>query len=143
MSGNDLPAAPRLAAFTILEVLACLLVLALGSFAILGMIMWGQRVAAEAQARATGFATAQSVLLDTAPPTAVGTDEAPGLTSSSSGAATVHKGYLNGYYVVRSETVAETLSADQAWIEVEVGVFKGVDGGQVASVRRRLLRQGH
>jgi hypothetical protein len=131
-------------AFSLIEVMACLLLLTLGFFAILLMVLWGQRIASDAQGRATGLITAQSALVDTAPPGSVGTDEQPGLTATIAGALTTHKGWLNGYYVVRNEVQvpADALSPDQRWVEVEASVYRGIDGGQVATIRRRMIRQG-
>lgn len=57
----------RRLAFTLVEVLAGLLLFAIGITAVIGVVMYGQRSAAAAQGDATAFATAMSVLRDPLP----------------------------------------------------------------------------
>lgn len=54
-------------AFTLIEILASLLLFALGVMAVVGVVMYGQRWAARAQSDATAWATAWSVLKDPMP----------------------------------------------------------------------------
>jgi Tfp pilus assembly protein PilV len=52
----------RRLAFTLVEILACLLLFSLGLMAVIGVFLYGMKSAAAAQADATAWATALSVL---------------------------------------------------------------------------------
>lgn len=66
--------------FTLIEILACVLLFALGILAIVGVVLMGQRSAAAAQGDATAWATAITVLKDPLPMGSTWDEAAGGLT---------------------------------------------------------------
>lgn len=58
---------PAIRAFTLIEVLACILLFALGVTSVIAVIMQGMRIAGQAQGDATAMATALTVLKDPMP----------------------------------------------------------------------------
>ncbi len=136
-------------AFTYIEVLAGVLILAVGMFAIIGLVIYGQRLATRAQAQATGMSTAMSVAFDPAPLAASGdwnaslwTRGAYDLTSTG-GIACETKGWINGLYVVRTETSAATdiIGPGVRSAQVEVLVREGTTGRVTAAYTTRIMRQ--
>lgn len=121
-------------AFTLIEVLACLLILALGVASAVGVVIYGANLSSMAQGRATATHTAVCAAYD---PDPLPTDEA---WDGYSGPGTV-EGYLNGYYVVRVEGDAEAVSPGVTSSLVDVDVYETFRGRLVASYSTRLLRQ--
>ncbi len=131
---------------TLVETLACVLVLTVGALGILALVLQGMALAARAQAGATGLATAQSILYDPAP---------LGFTPDSNtatGNTRVVTGYLNGYFVRRARVMVSDLSplspptpspAGSTWqvCTITAEVFHGADGTHVATLRQRLLER--
>jgi Tfp pilus assembly protein PilV len=115
----------------LVEVCAALLVLALGFTALIGLIHYGIRLSAEAQARTTGYATALTVLADSRALEFAG--NAAGSTS----------GQINGYWAVRTRTpdAASFTHAQQAGATIVVQVFDGMDGGLIAELRDHVVEQ--
>lgn len=122
--------------FTFIEVLACLLVLAVGVGSAAGMAVYGVTIASRAQARATAMATALTVAVDPTPllPTgAVWT--APGAGSGDA------SGWINGYWVVRRESIDTRPAPGFTAGPVHVDVYEAVRGRLVASYSTRVVRQ--
>ena len=145
---------PRRGGFTFLEVIACLMVAVFGLMGVVALVLWGNRLAADAQGHSTAMLTALTVAADPQPllPAAApsswtytpyGMDGSGTLTSSATG-------YLNGFYVVRSETSADgdVIARDPASnlvyarsANVQVDVFDTFMGTVQASYSTRLVRQ--
>lgn len=137
-------------AFTLVEVVAVLLVVVFGLFAVTGLFMYGLRLANRAQAASTAMATAVSLAVDDDPlrDSAISTwtrtasyamDDASGSASAS--------GIINGYFVRRTETAAAadilagTAGAVGARsVRVDVDVYDAQGGELLASYTTRLVR---
>lgn len=144
--------ATREAGFTLIEVLAILLVLTLGLGSVVALVAVGRRQAGLAQMRLTGTQTAMTVLNDRAPlgRTADAADaDGDGWTGTGSfswtGAYTLESsGTINGFWVKRTETsTANDILAVKrrlAWVTVEV--FWGTEGIYVTAVQEQMLREG-
>jgi hypothetical protein len=127
----------RTTGFTFVEILACLLVLGLGVTAAVGMVMYGVFLAARAQGKATGMATALSVAVDPTPLLP------PNATWSGHAGSGEADGYINNFYVIRHETSSNDIALPagfQASV-VTVDVFDAFKGRPVASYTTRALRQ--
>jgi hypothetical protein len=122
-------------AFTFIEVLACLLVLSLGIASAVGMVMYGVLLATRAQGRATGMATALTVAADATPllPAGANWTGGPGREEA--------RGYINGFYVVRRETLGDGPAPGFHSDTVTVDVYDTFKGAPVTSYTTRLLRQ--
>jgi prepilin-type N-terminal cleavage/methylation domain-containing protein len=125
--------------FTFIEVLACLLVVSVGLAAAVSLTMYATVIGTRAQAKSTAMATALSVTFDPAP-----------LMHASSqaqwhdgGAVGTTQGWVNGYYVMRVETLGSAPIGGFASDPVSVDVYDGFRGNLVASYTTRLLRQGN
>jgi len=125
---------PRMVGFTLIEVLACVMVLTMGLISACGLTLYGLRLVAKSRAQTLALATATAVLVDPSP---LSTD--PSL--SPNGAST--SGYLNGLWVVRTEVDPVILdgSAKLRSVTVNVDVYNGQNGDAVLSMNRRLLRR--
>lgn len=121
----------RARAFTMIEVLASVLVLMVGMLAVVGMVAWGVKQASRAQAASTAMATALTVI----------DDAEPLLRADWTSFGSTSQGYLNGYYVRRTESTAGTSAALQAnglvSVQISVDVFESMDGLPVASLTTR------
>lgn len=119
---------------TLVEVVASLLLLSFGVVGVLGLVMYGNSLAEQAQSSATAMATATTILYDSNPPT---------MTDRSASGSTVI-GYLNGYFVRRTE-VPEALSAAVqlpiATVTVTVDLYLGAQGTHVLQYRQRLVER--
>lgn len=120
---------------TLIEVMACVLVIAFGLMAAYAMILYGLRLVAKAHGESVGTATAMTVLADPSP---LRTD--PTLSPDSA----TSQGYLNGMWVVRQES--DPLPLDGAGgklvsVTVDVDVYETAGGTPLVSVSRRLLRR--
>jgi len=119
--------------FTLIEVLASVLILSIGLIGTCALIMYGLSLVRVAHGKSLGLATAMTVLVDPSP---LRTDVA----SYPDGALT--SGYLNGLWVVRSESNAVNLDATGRLmaVTVAVDVFDSTNGRCLLSVNRRLIR---
>lgn len=120
---------------TLIEVMACVLVISLGLMAACAMVFYGLRLVAKAHGETVGTATAMTVLADPSP---LKTDP----TLSPDSATT--QGYLNGLWVVRTESNELPLDGSNGKlvsVTVDVDVYETANGAPLASVSRRLLRR--
>lgn len=142
-------------AFTFVELLAVMLLMALGCGAIISLVSYGVRLSGEAQMALTALPTAVSVLEDPEPlgrtndigdadadewgsdATLSGLLAVPGYTITTEGA-------LNGYWIkrVESSTAADRIGSDVRAATVTVDVYWGPGGTYVTGLRRRILRRG-
>jgi len=146
--------------FTFVEVLACLLVVGLGLASVVAMVYFGIVNAQRAQSGSTAMITAMSVAIDPKP--YVFNDVAPSWTGSgpysmddtANALSESTQGYVNGYFVHRSETTGPTdiiatapPSAGGAQVVymrsvlVKVDVYTLLNGAIVASYNTRFIRQ--
>ena len=132
-------------AFTLLEIVATLLLLAFGLVAVIGLVQYANRLSAESQTRATALATAQTVLLDPEPSGLVADDGSDSngdgwyLDGAFSSWPFTVRGYINGYYVDRTEDAGAVADSEHRWVWVTVRVFSG--GEEVTQLKRRMLRR--
>lgn len=140
--------------FTLIEVVATLLLVAIGVTAVIGMSRLGVRWSGEAMAMATGMMTAQAVLVDARPGgrTADISDGDGDGWSLVSGTLTIPTdgpyafttaGVVNGYYVRRQETseTSDIIDGHGRLANVAVDVFWGREGRYVAGLKRRIVRR--
>jgi len=121
-------------AFTLVETLACVLVLSLGLIAATGLVLFGLRYHALSHSREIGVLTAESVLNDASP---LATDPA----LSPSGATT--SGYLNGLWVERTESGEVDISGGLGTVvsvHVAVNVFETQSGRPIVALARRVIK---
>lgn len=121
--------------FTLIEVLACLLVLTLGLTAACGLVFYGLRLVRSAHGKTIGMTTALSVLVD---PTPLKTD--PTLSPNAPNSS----GYLNGLWVVRTESAPTPIDGTGGVlvaVTVTVDVYEASNGNCYASLTRRLTRR--
>ncbi len=126
-------------AFTFIEILACLLVVSLGVAAAVGMAMYGLGLGETAQGRATGMATALSVAVDPSPLLSPA-NQASWSQAGPSGIGRT-TGWINGFYIVRTETLGVTPIAGFSNDPVSVDVYDGLRGHTVASYSTCITRQ--
>lgn len=128
------PAARRPAGFTLIEVLCSVMVLALGVVAAVGMLLYGLDLAKLSIGRTTGMATAMSVAVDASPLLPAGatwTPAVPGLTT----------GYMNGYWVERTEGAPEIVAPGVTTANVKVDIYETSKGRILASYNQRIVRR--
>lgn len=148
------PRAPRpLAGFTFIEVLAILLVISFGLLGVVGLVLYGMNNAARSQGETTGMATAISVANDPAPLLGPETSSdwrfTPYNMDGNGRLSSTANGYINGYYVIRTEISddADVAARDGAGrvqvrsARVEVDVYATIAGSVVASYTCRITRQ--
>lgn len=137
-------------AFTLIEILATLFVLAFGMLSVIALTLHGVRLAERAQAQATGMAAAWTAFYD---PGAGG--RVPGSAprwriASASGTpgptapyAIAVEGDLDGWFVRREETsvAADAIDAGSRWAAVRVEVWMGESGEHITSLAGRILRR--
>lgn len=117
-------------AFTLIEVLVALLMVALGLVSVISMTLWGTREGTKAIAMATSYGSARTALYD---PSTID-------SSASLGSPTV-SGYLNGYYVVRTIESSSIMPASAGTIDrVRVDVYWGNDGESLAGLTSFVRR---
>lgn len=117
---------------TLIEVLGSLLVLGLGALAVLGLVMYGMSLAARAQEAATGVETARTILADRDPIGFRDRSELGGVVS----------GFLNGYFVRRTEVAEATLAPSgnrMRIITITAEVFHAGTGTMVTNLRERQV----
>lgn len=142
-------------AFTLFEVLATLLLLAVGVTSIIGMVRYGTRISTEAQMRSTALLVAQTVAVDPTPgglTADVGDADGDGwrLVTGTLAAPAVGsyafdvQGFVDGFYLQRSETsdAGDIIDGGGArWAHITVDVYAGDDDIHLTTIRQRLLRR--
>lgn len=149
--------------FTLVEILASMLLLSFGLAAAMGMVGYATNLSAGYQDRATALATAETVLLHHEPMglTADSGDadgdgwEGNGIPvsgiPSSGGYSFTAWGWFNGYYVEREERsdgelldndskYPDIVHANRRYATITVRLYS-TDGGHLTTIRRRLLRR--
>ncbi len=119
--------------FTLIETLACLLVLSMGFAAAIVLVAYGLQLARLSLARSMGMATAITVAADPDP-------LLPGGAALTTTGMTT-KGWVNGLWVERSEDTGDLLTTGLRSHLVRVEVFESGDGRRICSYQERLLRQ--
>lgn len=134
-------------AFTLLEVVAILLVVTTGLLSAIGLFLYGTRTAGTAQAASTGMATAISVAYDETPWHDPAFYQASDWTSVVTATGRTDRGFINGYWVERTETVtANDVIAQSSGnnvmysARVDVAIKEATHGQTVASYATRILR---
>lgn len=122
------------AAFTLIEVLGCVLVLSVGLAAAIGMVLYGIQIAKLSMGRATAMATAMSVAIDPSPLQS----SSPTWSIAVPGST---KGYLNSYYIIRTEGDPITISSGFTVADVVVDVYETARGRLIASYNQRLVKK--
>lgn len=143
----------RRSAFTLIEVLVILLVITLGLAGAISLIAYGARLSSQAQGEAIGMATAISVATDPLPRlpadmTASWTYTPYDFDGTGTMTSTA-QGFVNGVYVTRTETSlpADVIAraADNRVFarsaRVDVTVYEGISGAEIASFTTRIVRQ--
>lgn len=139
--------------FTLVEVIAILLVVVLGLFSVTGLFIYGLRLANRAQASSTAMATAMGIAVDDAPlldpAVSVWSRTATYGMDDSSGSA-LASGYVNGYYVIRREEAPEAdiitgapgtpAGVGARSVHVDVDVYEAQGGEHLASYTTRFVR---
>ena len=139
-------------AFTLLEIMATLLLLAFGLVSVIGMVQYATRLSATAQGQSTALITGQTVMLDPQPMGLVAdVGDANGdswwadgnITAPQTGSYSFKVwGFINGYFVERleeSDAADSVGEGDHRWAWITVRIFSG--DKPVTSIRRRLLRR--
>lgn len=122
-------------AFSLVEVMAALLVLTLGMLAAIGLVGYGMSLARIALARSVGMATAISVAADPTPLVDATDWTAPATFTG------IARGYINGAWVERTESAGEVLATGLSSRLVTVEVYDGLKGRHVCSYQERILRR--
>lgn len=125
-------------AFTLIEVLAGLLVVTIGMAAVVGMVAYAVVLANRSQASMTAMATAMSVLDDPLP---LGRMDWLHVQAPMGGGSGDTRGNLNGYYVIRREAVSAGIADGLASSRIEVDVYEGLGGRLVASIASRQVKR--
>ena len=120
----------RRSGFTLIEVLAIILVLVLGIFSAVALLRYGVHLARDAQAAALALPTAITVMRDAYP---LGV---PAGDFGSKGADS-WEGYVNGMWVER-KVEDKALVGQQVFATVQVDVSWGRDTSLVLSLRERV-----
>jgi len=121
-------------AFTLIEVLACVMILSVGLLSATSLVLYGLRLHSLSHGREIGVITAESVLGDANP---LATDPA----LSPNGATT--SGFLNGLWVERTESGEMDISGGMGTLSsvyVTVDVFESQSGRPIVSLARRVIR---
>lgn len=121
----------RAIGFTLIEVIACLLIFTVGALAIASLTFYGMSLAGRAQAAATGMETARSLIADAQP---------IGLRNCRV-SGNVVSGNLNGYFVRRTIDLEPDLVLGSAprlrTATITAEVFHSDSGTHVATLRQR------
>lgn len=117
--------------FTLLEVMGSVLVLSLGLASAIGMVLYGLHLAKLSMGKATALATAMTVAVDPSPLQSGWTATVPGTT----------KGFLNGYYVERTEGLPTIIAGGITTADIRVDVYETLKGRPVASFNQLLVKR--
>ena len=118
------------AGFTLIEVLAIILVLVLGMFSAVALLRYGVQLSRDAQASALAMPTAMTILRDVHP---IGV---PSTEFESAGSGT-WEGYVNGMWV-RRKIFDQDVKGSQTFATVQVEVFWGSESSRALTLTERL-----
>ena len=139
MSGAcAIPHARTAGGFTLVEVMASLLVILVGMLAVIGMVSFAIAQANRSQAACTAMATALSVVDDPLP---LGTLDWNHAVAPLAGGSAVTTGFINGYFVRRTETSDGLVAEGLASVAISVDVFEANGGVLVASTSTRRMHR--
>ncbi len=124
---------PR-AGFTFIEVIACLLVVGLGLSAAVSMAYYAMLVSGRAKAKSTAMATAMTAAIDPQPLMHAA------LAAKWQANQGTSSGWLNGFWVVRTETAGTTPMSGFQDNPVSVDVYDGSSRALVASYTTWVMR---
>jgi hypothetical protein len=139
--------------FTFVEVLIILLVIVIGLLGVAALVAFGTSLVTRVNANITGMATAMSVATDPQPyldPNLAGEwTYSPYMLSGGGQQTSVASGFINGFYVVRTETSAipDILAVSANHVvyarsaNVNVQVYDTFKGRVVATFVTRIVRQ--
>jgi Tfp pilus assembly protein PilV len=139
--------------FTFVEVLIILLVIVIGLLGVAGLVAYGTSLVTKVNANITGLATAMSVATDAQPylDPNLGSEwtYSPYPLSGAGQQTSVASGFINGFYVVRTETSAasDVIATGRNAVvyarsaNVSVQVYDTFKGRVVASFVTRIVRQ--
>ena len=133
----------RSSGFTILEVLGALLIIVIGVTASVGLFQLGLKRNMATVSAALALRTAETALVDRQPYGLVADlsdANGDGWTTEVTAGKTVDSGFLNGFWVRRTEDPGTAIDASAQWAMVTVEVFQGSSGGLVAGLSRRMLK---
>ena len=116
--------------FTLIEVLAIVLVLTIGMFSGVTVLRYGVALARDAQASALALPTATTVLRDLKPLGIPTSDFVP------AGAGT-WEGHVNGMWV-RRRVFDQVVTGGQTFATVQVEVFWSADSSRILSLSERI-----
>lgn len=116
--------------FTFIEVLAILLVLAMGFTAAVLLARYGQRLTQEAIASSLALPTARTVMIDA--------KQAGAAVADWTASGTTWSGYVNGLYVRRTVSDQQTTGA-VTFANVTVEVFWSGEGDKSLTLTERLV----
>ncbi len=139
-------------AFTLIEVLAILLVVSIGLAAAIGLVTYALKLSLDAQGRSTAMATAMTVAIDADPlldpDLASDWQEVSTYTFDAASGTTVTRGLINGYYAIRTESAdsfgilaQEGATVHARAVRVDVDVFETLGGRMLASFSTQVVRQ--
>jgi prepilin-type N-terminal cleavage/methylation domain-containing protein len=120
----------RRGGFTFVEVLTCLLVLALGMMAAIGVARYALRLTHEAMATSLALPTARTVMADIrlSGPAVLDVTTTAGVTT----------GYVNGLYVRRTLLDVNPVGKE-TFATVRVEVFWSGDSARILTVQERMV----
>ncbi len=117
-----------------IEVLGSVLVLSLAFASAIGMVLYGFHLSKLSMGRATALATAMTVAVDPTPLQGASPSWSVAIPGTT-------KGYLNSYYVERTEGAATTLATGITVADVAVDVYETARGRLIASYNQRLVKK--
>jgi hypothetical protein len=132
----------RASGFTFIEALACLLVVGLGIAAAVSLTYYAAIMSGSAQSKATGMATALTVAIDPAPlmHSSASASWNHGAGGGTNGIGTI-SGWLNGYYVVRTESIGPQPCPGFFNDPILVDVYDGARGNLITSYTTWVMKQ--
>lgn len=138
MSGQIPSARAACQGFTLIEVLASLLIIAIGMMGVVGMVWYGITQADRSRAANTAMATALSVLDDPTPLHGLDWNHTPAALSGGTSETT---GRLNGYFVRRRETSSGLAADGLASTAIQVDVYLAFGGTPITSLSTRRMKR--
>lgn len=125
-------------AFTLIEVLASLLVISIGMMGVVGMVWYAIILADRSQAGSTAMATALSVLDDPTPLWGLDWNHTAAPLAGGVGETT---GRINGYFIRRREQATGPLADGIGTTLIQVDVYLSGDTPVASLSTRRVKRE--